>query len=49
MLRDIDKDADDDLNFEEFCKLLKKQEEKLKEGEDELIDAFRGGYPIINQ
>lgn len=43
MLKEIDKDAaDDELSFEEFTKLLKKQEEKLKEGEDELIDAFRG-------
>lgn len=42
MLLDIDKDADDALNFEEFCSLLKKQEEKINKGEDELIDAFRG-------
>jgi Ca2+-binding EF-hand superfamily protein len=42
MLREIDKNADDELSFEEFKNLLKKQEEKLREGEDELIDAFRG-------
>ena len=41
MLREIDKDADDELTLAEFTKLLKKQEEKLKEGEDELIEAFR--------
>lgn len=44
MLREIDKNTTDELKFEEFQKLLKKQEEKLREGEDELIDAFRGTY-----
>lgn len=51
MLREIDDQAlnnqlhqeqDYGLDFETFKKLLKKQEEKLKDGEDELIDAFRG-------
>lgn len=42
MLREIDKNTNDELKFEEFQRLLKKQEEKLREGEDELIDAFRG-------
>ena len=38
----MDKDETKDLTLEDFKQLLKKQDEKIREGEDELIDAFRG-------